>query len=85
MKSILLDSPIHPKATTLLEQEARVLAMYEASLPELRRALAGVNAVIVSSQFPIGQHEIELAPTLEVIGRPGAGIDGRGRQPAVRL
>ncbi|KPL19191.1 MAG: hypothetical protein AMJ93_13290 [Anaerolineae bacterium SM23_84] len=75
MKSVLLDNPIHPQALALLEREVTILPMYEASLPELRQALASVNATIVSTRFPITQQDIELASRLEVIGRPGAGVD----------
>jgi len=75
MKSVLLDNPIHPQALELLEREVTVLPLYEASLPELRQALAGVNATIVSTRFPITEYEIELGSRLEVIGRPGAGVD----------
>ena len=75
MKSVLLDKPIHPQALALLESEVAVLPMYDASLQELKQALAAVNGAIVSSGFRITQHEIELADSLEVIGRPGAGLD----------
>lgn len=75
MKNVLLDNPIHPRAIALLEREVATLRMYEAPLPELRQALASANAAIVSTRFPISQHDIELASCLEVIGRPGAGVD----------
>ncbi len=75
MKSVLLDSPIHGDALTLLEREVEVLCFYEASLEELRQALAGTNGAIVSSRFPIRRNEMEAAPRLEVVGRPGAGVD----------
>jgi D-3-phosphoglycerate dehydrogenase len=74
-KSVLLDNPIHPQAFALLEREVTVLPMYKASLPQLAQALAKANATIVSTRFPITEQEIRLGSRLEVIGRPGAGVD----------
>jgi len=75
MTSVLLDTPIHPRALELLQREVTVLSMYQSPLTELRQALPGVDAVIVSTRFPIREHEIKLAADLRVIGRPGAGVD----------
>ena len=51
MRSVLLDSPIHPEALALLERQVTVLPMYRASLSELRQALATASAAIVSTRF----------------------------------
>jgi D-3-phosphoglycerate dehydrogenase len=75
MKNVLLDSPIHADALALLEREAKPLPLYEASVAELRQALPEADAAIVSTRFPIRAPEIELGCRLEVIGRPGAGVD----------
>ena len=85
MKTVLLDNTLHPRAVALLEQEVAVLHMYAASLPELQQALANANAAIVSSAFPISQHEVGLASCLEVIGRPGAGVDSVDVEAATRV
>jgi D-3-phosphoglycerate dehydrogenase len=75
MKSVLLDSPIHPDALALLKREANPLPLYEASVTELHQVLPDAHAAIVSTRFPIRAREIELGCRLEVIGRPGAGVD----------
>ena len=75
MKTVLLDNTIHPDALSILQREVTVLPMYDAPLPALRQALSNANAAILSSRFQISQHEIDLATFLEVIGRPGAGVD----------
>lgn len=75
MKKILLDNPMHPKALAQLEANAAVLPLYRAPLAELRQALGNVNAAIVSTRFPITRDDIQSAPRLEVVGRPGAGVD----------
>ncbi len=74
-KSVLLDSPIHPDALALLEGGAKAVLLYEATVEELRHTLPDVHAAIVSTRFPIRAREIELGHQLEVIGRPGAGVD----------
>jgi D-3-phosphoglycerate dehydrogenase len=74
-KTVLLDNPVHPKAMEVLAQGAQVLGLYQASLPELRQALADVQAAIVSTRFPISRNDIVASPHLKVIGRPGAGVD----------
>lgn len=75
MPKVLLDTPIHPQALELLEREVTILSMYEAPLAELRQALPAVDGVVVSTRFPIKEREIALASRLQVIGRPGAGVD----------
>jgi len=75
VKTVLLDNVIHPKALHLLKQHATVVEMYGSSVDGLRRELAKASAAIVSAQFPIRRHEIGLAQRIEVIGRPGAGVD----------
>jgi D-3-phosphoglycerate dehydrogenase len=75
MKTVLLDNPIHPDALALLRQHAQPVLLYQASVPELRESLQAANALIVSTRFPIRRQEIELGTRLEVIGRPGAGVD----------
>jgi D-3-phosphoglycerate dehydrogenase len=75
MKTVLLDNPIHPDALALLQRDAQPMLLYEASLPELRGSLEQANAAIVSTRFPMRQKEIKLGRRLEVIGRPGAGVD----------
>jgi len=75
MKCVLLDNPIHPEALAMLEKGATPLLMFKAPLSELRQALPEAHATIVSTRFPITAHEIELGTRLQVIGRPGAGID----------
>ena len=84
MKSVLLDSPIHPDALDLLRREVTVLSLYDAPLAELRQSLAAANAAIVSSRFQISEQEIESASSLEVIGRPGAGVDSVDIEAATR-
>jgi D-3-phosphoglycerate dehydrogenase len=75
MKRVLLDSPIHPQALAVLEKDAAPLLKFEASLAELRQVLPQVHAAIVSTRFPITAGEVQSAERLEVIGRPGAGVD----------
>jgi len=75
VKTVLLDSTIHPDALAILQREVTVLPMYDAPLQELRQALSGASAAILSTRFRISQHEIDTAACLEVIGRPGAGVD----------
>jgi D-3-phosphoglycerate dehydrogenase len=75
MKTVLLDSPIHAQALARLQSATEVLQLYKASQAELRSALASANGAIVSTRFPIGRRELESAPRLEVVGRPGAGVD----------
>jgi len=75
VKTVLLDNTIHPDALAILQREVTVLPMYDAPLPELMQALSSANAAILSTRFRISQHEIDIAACLEVIGRPGAGVD----------
>ena len=75
MKNVLLDSPIHVEALAMLEREVTAVQMYGAALPDLRQALGSANGIIVSTRFPITAAEIQLGSRLEVIGRPGAGVD----------
>jgi len=75
VKTVLLDNTIHPDALAILHREVTVLPMYDAPLPELMQALSSANAAILSTRFRISQHEIDIAACLEVIGRPGAGVD----------
>jgi len=75
MKCVLLDNPVHDQALAVLEEHANPLLMYKASLAELRHSLPEAHAAIVSTRFPITAQEVELGVRLEVIGRPGAGVD----------
>jgi D-3-phosphoglycerate dehydrogenase len=75
MKRVLLDNPIHPQALATLEERVETLLMYQASLPELRQTLPQADAAIVSTRFPLTEKDIGLGTRLQVIGRPGAGVD----------
>jgi len=75
MHNILLDNPIHPEALALLQCEVEVRQLYKASLSELQQALAGADATIVSTRFPITREVIAGAARLQVVGRPGAGVE----------
>lgn len=84
MKTVLLDNTIHPDALAILQREVTVLPMYDAPLQELRQALSGASAAILSTRFPISRYEIDTAACLEVIGRPGAGVDSVDVEAASR-
>ena len=75
MNNVLLDSPIHAEALALLERQVEVRRLYKASLPELQQAVGDADATIVSTRFPITREVIAHAARLQVVGRPGAGVD----------
>jgi D-3-phosphoglycerate dehydrogenase len=84
MKRVLLDNPIHAEALAVLEKQAKPVLMYKASLPELRQTLPQAHAAIVSTRFPITAQEVALGERLQVIGRPGAGVDSVDVDAATR-
>jgi D-3-phosphoglycerate dehydrogenase len=74
-KTVLLDTPIHPKALQRLVEEAHVLAAHDAAADQVLALLPKAHGLILGSKLTVGATEMDLGQDLEVIGRHGVGID----------
>lgn len=85
MKTVLVNKPIHPMALARLQEEAKVLAPYDASYEGLLEMLPDVHGIILCAGLNMGAAEMEQARRLEVITRHGAGVDTVDLEAATRL
>lgn len=75
MKKVLVNKPIHPQALDRLAQEVEVLTPFNAPPDEVRRMLPGVQGIVLCVGLKISRETLEAVPSLEVIGRHGAGLE----------
>lgn len=75
MKKVLVNKPIHPSALERLAQEVEVLTPFQASQEEICQMLMGVQGIVLCVGLKMTREVIEGAPSLEVIGRHGAGLE----------
>jgi D-3-phosphoglycerate dehydrogenase len=75
MKTVLVNKPIHPVALERLSQDAHVLTPYTLPRDQMLALLPDAHAVILCAGLTVGGAEMDLATSLEVIGRHGAGMD----------
>lgn len=75
MKKVLINKPIHSDAIALLSQEVVVLTPYQASTEEIAQMLPDIQGIILCAGMKMQAKEIEIADSIEVIGRHGAGLD----------
>ena len=74
-KTVLVDTPIHVAALQRLNKEVHVLSRPDAAPDQRLALLSQVHGTILGSKLALGAAEMDLAESLEVIGRHGAGID----------
>jgi D-3-phosphoglycerate dehydrogenase len=74
-KTFLVNTPIHIAALERLKEEVSVLTSYTASSKEVLELLPQVHGVILGGGFILGAAEMDLAESLEVVGRHGVGLD----------
>ncbi len=85
MKTVLLDSALHPEGLAILRQAGfEVAGPLSADTPERRRLFARVHAIVISSLWQITDDVLAQSPTLQVVGRPGIGIDNVDLDAATR-
>src|SRR5712692_8442976 len=76
MKTILLDTMLHPDGMAILRAAGHTLVgPMSKDTAERRKSLAEAHAIIVGSGWPIDDTVFAHAPNLQVVGRPGIGID----------
>lgn len=74
-KLVMVTKPIHLDALRRLEEGANVLTAYQASREVLLALLPGVHGLLLGGSLKIGPAELDLAASLEVLGRHGVGLD----------
>jgi D-3-phosphoglycerate dehydrogenase len=74
-KRVLTNNPIHPDALHRLEKECKVLAPGGASPGEVLDLLPEAHGIVLGSGLHMGPALLDLAASLEVIGRNGVGLD----------
>jgi D-3-phosphoglycerate dehydrogenase len=74
-KTAFVNKPIHDASLDRLQEEVNVLTPYAAPPDELLELLPQVHAILLCFGFDMGGAEMDLAESLEVIGRHGAGLD----------
>ena len=85
MKTILLDMPLHPQGLAILKAAGHaVVGPMPADTPERRAAFAAANAIIIGSVWQIDDGTLAQSATVQVIGRPGIGIDNIDLDAATR-
>jgi D-3-phosphoglycerate dehydrogenase len=76
MKTILLDTMLHPDGMAILSSAGHTLVgPMTTDSAERRKSLAEAHAIIVASGWPIDDAVFSHAPNLQVVGRPGIGLD----------
>jgi D-3-phosphoglycerate dehydrogenase len=76
VKRVLVNKPIHEDALALLAQEVEVLTPFKASPAEIKAMLPDVQGMILCAGMKMDASTIaEVASSMEVIGRHGAGLD----------
>ncbi|MEJ5200955.1 MAG: hydroxyacid dehydrogenase [Anaerolineales bacterium] len=75
MKKVLVNKPIHQSALDRLAQEVDVLTPFTASPEEVLQMLKDVQGVVLCVGLKMTREVIERLPSLEVIGRHGAGLE----------
>ena len=85
MKTILLDMVVHPDGMAILQAAGhKLVGPLSTDTPERRKALAEAHALIVGSGWPINDAVLSQAPSLQVVGRPGIGIDNVDLEAATK-
>ena len=76
MKTILLEATIHPDGLAILKNTGhRLVGPMPTDTPERRQVFAEAHAIIIGSVWQINDESLAQAPNLQVVGRPGIGID----------
>ena len=85
MKTILLDTVIHPDGMAILQAaEHKLVGPMSTDTPERRKALAEAHAIIIGSAWQINDAVLSQAPNLHVVGRPGIGLDNVNLEAATK-
>ena len=84
-KTILLEMNLHPDGLAMLEAAGHTLVpSMSKDTPERRKVLSEANAIIIGSAWQIDDALLDQAPHLQVVGRPGIGIDNVNLAAATR-
>ncbi|MBI5879974.1 MAG: hydroxyacid dehydrogenase [Chloroflexi bacterium] len=76
MKTILLDMPLHPQGLAILNAAGHeVIGPLPSDTPERRAIFARAHAIIIGSAWQINDETLAQSATVQVVGRPGIGID----------
>jgi D-3-phosphoglycerate dehydrogenase / 2-oxoglutarate reductase len=76
VKTILLDTNVLTECTAILTGAGHaIVGPMPSDTPERRQAFATANAIIIASAWQIDDTALAMAPMLQVVGRPGIGID----------
>lgn len=76
MKTILLESTLVPDALAILKHAGyNLVGPMPKDTPERRKVFAECHAIVIGSAWQIDDEQLEQAPNLQVVGRPGIGID----------
>ncbi len=85
MKTVLLDMPLHPQGLAILQAAGHeVIGPMAADTPERRAVFARAHAIIIGSAWQINDETLDQSPTVQVVGRPGIGIDNIDLDAATR-
>ena len=73
---ILISDPLHDKGIEIFKQEGFQVEVKTGLPPEeLRKALAGVDGLVIRSGTKVDQDLLAAADSLKVVGRAGTGLD----------
>jgi D-3-phosphoglycerate dehydrogenase len=76
LKTILLESNIVPDGIAILKNAGYTLVgPMPKDTPERRNVFAECHAIVIGSAWQINDEQLEQAPNLQVVARPGIGID----------
>ncbi len=84
MKTILLNTTLHPDGLAILQREHHVIGPMVHDTPERRKVFAQADAIIISNLWQIDEAALSQSPTVQVVGRPGIGIDNVDLDAATR-
>jgi D-3-phosphoglycerate dehydrogenase len=85
MKNILFEFVAQPDGIAILRSAGHtIIGPMPTDTPERRNALAEAHAIIVGSGWQINDAVLSQAPNLQVVGRPGIGIDNVDLEAATK-
>ncbi len=85
LKTILLDTTLHPDGLAILNAAGfNVVGAMTKDTAERREVFVRAHAIIISSLWDINDAVLAQSQTLQVVGRPGIGIDNIDVDAATR-
>ena len=84
MKQVVLETPIHPDGIKVLDGQVEIVGPLPDQGQVLQALRDGAQALIVSMALKVTDAIMAAAPGLEVVGRPGIGVDSVDIDAATR-